>query len=198
MLCAELDRGCGNLYTSVSILTRLGRFHQCPVKDKAETPPTLGSPQKSLGIEAVDSCSPEKSWELGFIVHLFCAKPGGRAMATACLNLCFYSHFPHRQLGFSRSHQHSKNSKTEVIPLGSLHKSLCTNDFFAQERAVNLFSVLSVLMRHDDYPFTPLCLFSLGWLDYAGAVSLPRLARQKPVERWGHWTCSLRLLLLGD
>lgn len=119
-------------------------------------------------------------------------------MATACLNLCFYSHFPHRQLGFSRSHQHSKNSKSEVIPLGSLHRSLCTNDFFAQERAVNLFSVLSVLMRHDDYPSTPLCLFSLGWLDYAGAVSLPRLARQKPVERWGHWTCSLRLLFLGD
>lgn len=60
MLCAELGRGCGNLYTSVSILTRLGRFHQCPVKGTAETPPPLGSPQKSLGIEAVDYLVPQR------------------------------------------------------------------------------------------------------------------------------------------
>lgn len=44
-------------------------------------------------------------------------------MATACLNLCFYSLAP-SQLDFLDP-QSSETGKTEAIPLGSPHKSWC-------------------------------------------------------------------------
>lgn len=71
-------------------------------------------------------------------------------MATACLNLCFYSLAPSQLDFLDPPPPRALRLARQAIPLGSPHKSWCIrhmDQLFSQEKAVswNFSSVCSVL-----------------------------------------------------
>lgn len=150
--------------------------------------PHFGQPPEKFGHWSYGlTWPPGRSWELVFIVHLQCAQSVGRGYGN-CLpkSVSLLPQF----LDSSTV----ETSITEVIPLSGPHRNLCIGYvdplFLCPGKSCELESFLSSFCAElwgeavVTIQFKPLSLFFPRWLHYASSVSLPRLARQKPVL-WG-------------